>query len=146
MQVITTEIEIAASPEQVWDVLSDVESWGDWSPIIKEVSGRPEEGSKLQVTMSGKDESKSGPKYAPTILKFSRPKKIHWRAHMMASFLFTNDKILELEEVDNGTKLIHKETFKGLMAKMMCKQMEVGVPPMLATMNMALKEKVESNK
>jgi hypothetical protein len=36
----------------------------------------------------------------------------------MAKFLFTNDKVFELQETATGTKLIHKELFGGLMVKL----------------------------
>ena len=58
---------------------------------------------------------------------------------MIASFMFSNEKIIELEATDSGTKLLHKETFQGIMAAMMRSQMENGVAPMLNSMNEALK-------
>jgi hypothetical protein len=58
---------------------------------------------------------------------------------MMAGFIFTNYKIFELVKTSTGTKLIHTESFKGLLAPIFCGQMEEGVPPMLKSMNDALK-------
>jgi carbon monoxide dehydrogenase subunit G len=34
----TTSIEIAATPARVWDVLSDVERWHDWTPSIERIT------------------------------------------------------------------------------------------------------------
>ncbi len=62
---------------------------------------------------------------------------------MVAGFIFTNDKIIELKETSTGTHMIHKETFKGLLAPIFYNQMEKGVPLMLNAMNQVLKEKVE---
>jgi len=62
---------------------------------------------------------------------------------MMVGFLFTNDKIFELEETATGTRLVHKELFSGMLSPLFCEQMEKGVPPMLNAMNKALKELVE---
>jgi len=62
---------------------------------------------------------------------------------MLAGFIFTNYKVFELEETTSGTLLTHKEMFKGLLAPIFCGQMEKGVPPMLNSMNKALKDLVE---
>ena len=101
-------------------------------------------GSTLTITMIGKEAGKDGPQYSPRIIQMDEPRYFHWRAHMMAGFIFTNDKIIELQKTDTGTKVTHKETFKGLMAVMMKGQMDKGVPPMLTRMNDALKELAES--
>lgn len=143
MQTITTEIDILAPPEKVWAILTDIGQWQEWSPTINASQGEASVGSTLAITMMSKEEGKDGPKYSPKIIQLDEPTYFHWRAHMMAGFVFTNDKIIELEKTENGTRLIHKETFKGLMAALMKGQMSKGVPPMLDTMNEALKQQAE---
>ncbi len=143
MQTVSTEIDIQASPEKVWSILTDIDKWHKWSPTINASSGDAAVGSTVTITMMSKEAGKDGPKYNPTFLRLDEPNTFHWRAHMMAGFIFTNDKIIELEKTDTGTKLTHKETFKGLMAAMMKGQMDKGVPPMLNMMNEALKELAE---
>jgi hypothetical protein len=147
MREITTEIEIAAPPAKVWSILSKIDEWKEWSPVIVDGSGDASLGSKLSITMCGKDgkEGKPGPTYEPVITVLEAPKKLHWRATMMAGFVFTNGKVLVLEDTATGTRLIHKETFSGLMVPMMWGQMESGVPPMLNAMNEALKSKAEQS-
>ena len=143
MQTITTEIEILATPEKVWSIITDIDKWHEWSPTINASQGEAAVGSTVTITMMSKEAGKDGPKYSPEILKMDEPKYLHWRAYMMAGFIFTNDKIIELEKTETGTKVTHKETFKGLMAALMKGQMEKGVPPMLNAMNEALKKKAE---
>ena len=143
MQEIKTEIEISAPPLKVWSIITDINRWQEWSPIINASSGVAEKGEKINITMCGKKEGQDGPKYNPTIIEIKKPNYFHWRAHMLASFIFTNDKIFEIEAIDGGTRLTHTETFKGVLAPIFCKQMEKGVPPMLNSMNKALKEQVE---
>ena len=143
-QEIRTEIEIAAPPEKVWAVLSDVAKWQEWSPIINKSVGSAELGNTLEITMLGKEEGQDGPVYSPEVIKFEAPKIFQWRAHMMAGFIMTNDKVFELEKTGSGTKLIHKELFSGMLAPIFCGKMEEGVPPMLNAMNKALKKLVEN--
>ena len=142
-QEITTKIEISAPPSKVWNIITDINHWHEWSPIINASQGDSSIGSKLSITMMGKEEGKDGPKYNPEIIELDKPKHFRWRAHMMAGFIFTNDKIFELKETKTGTLLTHTETFKGLLAPIFCGQMEKGVPPMLNSMNKALKEQAE---
>jgi len=140
MQEITTEIDISAPPSKVWSIITDINNWQEWSPIINESHGTATVGSTLSITMMGKEKGKDGPKYNPTITELEEPKYFRWRAHMLAGFIFTNDKIFELEETNSGTRLTHKEMFSGLLAPVICGHMEKGVPPMLNSMNKALKD------
>jgi len=143
LQVITTEIEISAPPSKVWSILTDINNWQEWSPIIKGSHGTASVGSELTITMIGKEQGKDGPKYNPIITEIDEPNYLRWRAHMLTGLIFTNYKVLELEESNSGTRLTHKEMFKGLLAPIVCGQMEKGVPPMLNSMNQALKDLAE---
>jgi hypothetical protein len=142
MKEIKTEIEIKAPIEQVWKTLVDFNNWKNWNPIVSDVSGSSSLGSKLSVIMRGKN-GKATQKYQPVISNFESPKSFRWRAKMGAEFLFTNDKVLELEKTNSGTRVIHKELFSGLMVNMFWKKMETFVPGMLDSMNAALKKQVE---
>lgn len=143
LQEIKTEIDIAAPPSKVWAIIADINQWQAWSPIIKESQGTAALGSKLSITMVGKEKGEDGPTYHPVVTELDEPKALRWRAHMLAGFVFTNYKVIELEQTASGTRLIHKEMFKGMLAPIFCGQMEEGVPPMLNAMNQALKELAE---
>ncbi len=143
MQEIQTEIEISAPPSKVWKIITDINNWQEWSPTINASHGVASVGSELNITMMSKEEGKDGPNYSPTIIKLTEPDYFHWRAHMLAGFLFTNDKIFKLEETSSGTRLTHTETFKGLLTPLFRGQMEKGVSPMLNAMNKALKDLAE---
>ncbi len=142
MREIRTEIDIAAPPERVWQILTDFDHWKEWNPIVIQASGAASLGSELSITMQGKD-GQDGPKYMPTITIFEEPKSFRWRAKMLAEFIMRNDKTFDLKETDKGTRLIHKELFSGMMVPLMWSKFEEGVPPMLRAMNEALKNKAE---
>lgn len=148
MREIRTEIEIAAPPAKVWNILTEVDKWQDWNPVIRDANGKATLGSKLSITMCGKEgkAGKAGPKYEPVVTVFEEPRRFQWTATMMAGFVFTNGKILELEQNASGTRLIHKETFSGMMVPLIWGQMKSSVPEMLNSMNEALKIKIETQK
>lgn len=130
LQEIKTDIEIAASSTKVWSILTDIDNWQEWSPIIKESHGTASVGSELTIAMIGKEDGEDGPIYNPIITELDGPNHLRWRAHMLAGFIFTNYKVIELKETNSGTRLTHKQMFKGLLASIFCGQMEKGVPPM----------------
>ena len=144
MQEIQTKIEIAAPATSVWAILTDFNNWKEWNPIVNQVSGTASLGSELSVLMRAKD-SNEGPKYKPVITIFEAPRSFRWRAKMGFEFLFTNDKVFELKETASGTKLIHKELFSGILVPLFYSKLEKGVPPMLQSMNEALKKAAEKN-
>ncbi len=145
MNTVETQIEISATPEKVWSVLMDIPKWNDWNPTMNKISGSPSLGSKLDIIMVSKEGKgrKDGPKYSPVVKEVDAPRYFRWKANMVADLVFTNEKIFILEESGSGTKLTHKETFKGLMVPMMKGHLETGVKPMLESMNKALKKVVE---
>src|SRR5207248_1354328 len=110
LREIRSEIGISAPTKSVWKILTDFNRWKDWNPIVNDASGIAALGSELSVTMRGK-EGKQGPKFSPIVMDFEAQKSFRWRGKMMFEFLFTNDKILELEETSSGTRLVHKERF-----------------------------------
>jgi hypothetical protein len=75
----------------------------------------------------------------PVVTKYEEPKLFRWCSKMMSEFLFTNDKVFELEEIDSGTRLIHIEAFSGILVPMFWGKLNEHVPSMLRSMNEALK-------
>jgi len=51
MKEIRTEIEIAASEEDIWRTLINTADFPDWNPFIRRVSGVPHRGARLSVTL-----------------------------------------------------------------------------------------------
>ena len=117
MREFRTEIEIAAPLTKIWSILTDLDNWKEWNPIVNQASGVASLGSKLSITMRGKD-GKDANKYMPIVTNIEEPKSFRWRAKMMAGFLFTNDKVFELEEIVSGTRLVHIEAFSGILVPM----------------------------
>lgn len=142
MQEVKTEIEIAAPAATVWNILTDINRWSEWNPIVNRASGDAILGATLDISMCGKD-GKDGPNYTPRIISLEEAKSFHWQAKIVAGFIFTNDKIIELEDIESGTRLVHKELFEGILAPLFCRNIEEGVMPMLNTMNEALKNLAE---
>jgi uncharacterized protein YndB with AHSA1/START domain len=49
---ISTTLDIDATPQAVWDVLTDFAAYGEWNPFIDRAEGTPEVGAKLLVHLA----------------------------------------------------------------------------------------------
>lgn len=140
---IKTEIEIKASPQKVWDILIDINRWNEWNPTVNKVDGNIKIGNKINIVMRDED-GKDGAKYTPIITQNNEPLLLEWHANMISDFFFSNDRIFELRKSNNGTFLINKEIFKGLLVPLFWNKFNDYVPSILKKMNIALKEEVEN--
>jgi uncharacterized protein YndB with AHSA1/START domain len=51
-------VEIAASINRVWDLMTDIHSWPDWHPLLEAVSGELTAGSRIVSRLrSGQEQS-----------------------------------------------------------------------------------------
>ena len=64
-------------------------------------------------------------------------------AIMMAKFMFSADRIIELQANEKGTRFSQKEIYTGLMVSLFWKKLSTDATKMLNSMNKALKDEVE---
>lgn len=105
------DIQIAASPEVVWDVLTDFDRWPEWNPEVKSMSyeGPLEPGSVFRW--------KAGPgTIVSTLEEIDRPRYVRWRGRTM-----TIGAIHEwrLDERSGGTRVETAESFSGVLARLL---------------------------
>ncbi len=106
----TAEIDIAAAPEVVWDVLTRFEDWPNWNPDVKTMSfdGPLAPGTEFRW--------KAGPgTIVSTLDRIEPPRYIAWRGRTL-----TIDAYHEwwLEPRERGTHVKTEESFSGLLARL----------------------------
>jgi uncharacterized protein YndB with AHSA1/START domain len=107
----TAEVDIAAPPQTVWDVLTRFENWPNWNSDVKSMSfeGPLAPGSMFRW--------KAGPgTILSTLDRVEPPRYISWQGKTL-----TIDAYHEwwLEPRDGGTHVRTEETFSGLLAKIL---------------------------
>jgi uncharacterized protein YndB with AHSA1/START domain len=106
----TSETEVAAARELVWDVLSAITHWPSWNPDVKSVSmhGALSEGSEFRW--------KAGPGTITSMLeRVEPPQRIAWSGK---TFGLAAMHIYVLE-ARNGTTLVRtEESYDGLVARL----------------------------
>ncbi|WP_185154218.1 SRPBCC domain-containing protein [Fulvivirga sp. M361] len=143
MREIKTEIQISSDPDKVWGILTDLPGWANWNPIVNKIEGDLEVGAILSITMSDA-KGNDGKSYRSVITAMDEEKRFTFIGTMMAKFIFSVERIIELENSQKGTLFTQREIYTGLMASIFWKKLNEYALPMLNSMNKALKDKAES--
>lgn len=142
MMHIETKIRIYAPSEKVWEILTDFESYPEWNPFIRVISGEIREGGRLEVKITPPDEKEMS--FSPIVFRAIPGRELRWIGKFLIKGLFDGQHYFRLEEVDsNSTVLVHGEYFTGLLVGMMSsmlKQTKTG----FEQMNQALKRRCEA--
>jgi hypothetical protein len=112
---IHTEVEIAAPPEAVWAVLSAIDAWSDWNPVIGGVKleGPLREGTRGRLTLVLPPPA--GRRTIPVRLVTVRPQReLAWKGGVPG--VMEGRHGFRLEPTATGTRLVHTEVFSGVLA------------------------------
>ena len=89
MKELHTEIEIDASPEDVWRVLTDFDKYPEWNSFIKSASGEITVGEKLQVYIE--PPNKKGMTFRPTVKRVVQIKNfVGWVVYYFLEYLMVS--------------------------------------------------------
>ncbi|MEZ5059144.1 MAG: SRPBCC domain-containing protein [Saprospiraceae bacterium] len=134
---IRTEIQINATPEKVWNVLTDFSAYPEWNPFVKKLEGEVEVGKVIKVALPGMN-------FKPLVLKFETNKELRWLGHLFFKGLFDGEHSFTLiDNQDGTTTFIHAENFAGILVPVFKKMLLNDTKPGFEKMNEALKERVE---
>lgn len=109
--VAATEIDVAASPEAVWDVLTDIESWPRWNPDVKSMSlqGGLAQGAVFRW--------RAGPgTITSTIQHVEPPKVIAWTGTTLG---IKANHVYRLEPRGEATLVHTEESYEGVVARLL---------------------------
>ena len=142
MKEVRTEIEISASPERVWKILTAFDKYEQWNPFIHKIIGQPNEGSRIEIhieTSSGKKR-----KYAPTLTRVDEGRELRWRGKSSLPGFLNGEHIFTIEELQSQrVRFVQSEVFDGLLTSLFGKSLDTDVRLGLEEMNRALKERAE---
>jgi len=139
---IRDEIEILASPEDVWKALTDFDAFRDWNPFIRPVVGEAVEGVRLRVQM--RPPGGRAVAFRPTVTKVVPNRELRWKGRLWISGLFDGEHIFEIEpQGAERVRFVQREAFSGLLVPFMAKSIDQALSG-FEEMNMALKERVEA--
>jgi hypothetical protein len=142
MREIRTAIDIDATPERVWAVLTDFDDYDAWNPFAR-ITGQPNVGARPHVRLmppNGRETS-----FRPRVTAADPSREFRWRGHLFVPGLFDGDHRFELEPLDGGTRtrFVHSEAFTGALAGLLLRFVGDDTEAGFVAMNEALKRRAE---
>lgn len=144
MKEIYTEIEIQASVDKVWSILTDFKSYPMWNPFIRKADGNIKLGDKLKIILQPSGSGKMS--FSPTVTKLEFKRELRWLGHLLIPGLFDGEHIFIIEQIKpNRVKFIQREIFKGILVPLFASKLDLGTKNGFIEMNIALKKQAEQS-
>ncbi len=144
MRTIYTEIEIAASPQCVWDVLADFAGYGSWNPSIERLEGGQSPGDRL--LLHARMPRLGRVKLQARLRRFEPRCELSWHGELISPPVFAGEHSFNLEPLSGGrTRLVQKEEFRGLLAPLFVMAFASGLAAFYSEANRGLKALVEES-
>ena len=115
MRTIAAEVEIEAPESLIWDVLSDLESYGDWNPFLTSASGSIEEGARIELFI--KPPRARGTYINPRVVLVEEGRGFSWRNNMLFPGLFDTEHYFIIDPIDDTRcRFVQGEEVSGLLS------------------------------
>jgi hypothetical protein len=137
-----SETAIQASPQRVWEVLTDFAAYPEWNSFIPRINGSLETGSRLDVQLQ--PPGGRGMRMRPTVLSAAPSQELRWLGHLGIPGLFDGEHRFRIEPLGTDrVRFVQEERFTGLLAPLVIRFIEGGTRQGFEVMNQALKERAE---
>lgn len=141
MKELHTEIEINATPETVWHILMDFDSYPEWNPFILRLSGTAAIGETLQARL--RPEGGKPVTVRPKVTELEPFRSFEWLGRLGVKGLFDGRHRFRIEPTSGGTRLVQNEEFTGFLVPLLSRSLNRGTRRGFVAMNEALKERAE---
>jgi hypothetical protein len=143
MKELYSEIEIAATAERVWRVLTDFPSYPQWNPFIRRIRGEPKTGERLEVRLE--PPGARGMTFRPKLLNAEANHELRWLGHLFVPGLFDGEHSLTIEPLgESCVRFVQSEEFRGLLVPLLARSLDDNTQRGFEEMNHALKERAET--
>jgi hypothetical protein len=142
MKELNNELEIHASAEQVWGILTDFASFPEWNPFIHRLSGQAQAGNRLDMRIqpSGARSVTS----RPTVLKAEPNSELRWREQFIVPGMLDVEHVFIIEPLGtNHVRFTQREISTGLLVSLRPQRHNTDVRRGFREMNKALKLRAE---
>jgi hypothetical protein len=107
----SSEARISATPESVWNILTDLPTWTSWNTTITRTEGTIEAGAKVKVAVT----ANPGRSFPVTVTILTAPSLMVWTGGMPLG-MFVGTRTFTLGREAGTTLFRMEEIYTGLLA------------------------------
>ncbi len=142
MKKLRTEIQINATPDTVWEILTDFDAYPDWNQFVISIEGKAVEGTRLEARI--KPPGNRATTFKPTVTKVTDGRYFEWLGHLGVKGIFDGRHQFEIVPNGDGAKFIQSEEFTGVLAPLIWRMINGSTKAGFELMNEAIKERAET--
>lgn len=139
---LRTQIDIQATPERVWQVMTDFDAYPQWNPFMTQASGVARQGERLTIRMQ--PDGGRAVTFRPTVREAVPGRRLRWLGRLLAPGIFDGEHTFTLEALPGGgVHLTQQEDFRGVLVPLLARSLDRRTLPAFERMNQALKQRAE---
>lgn len=114
---ISASVEIEATAETVWAVLTELASYEQWNPFIRRARGSTEVGGTVHVHVRS---SFGIPlRFAAKVERAEPGRELHWRGQVAVPWLAAGEHTFTIEPLGGGkVRFSQRERFSGIVPRL----------------------------
>lgn len=137
-----SQVEIAASADRVWTILTNFGAYPDWNPFIRQIRGTPEPGARLEVRIQ--PSGTRGMTFRPVVLTAERPTELRWLGRLLLPGIFDGEHAFRIGPLPGvGVLFEQSERFSGVLVPVLRSGLDRDTKRGFEAMNAALKARAE---
>jgi hypothetical protein len=139
---LRTQVDVDATPERVWQVLTDFAAYPQWNPFIVRAEGDARRGERLTLRMQ--PVGGRAITFRPTVLEAAPGRRLRWLGRLLVNGIFDGEHRFTIEPLGEGrARLVQQEDFRGLLVPLMARSLDRRTLPAFELLNQALKRRAE---
>ncbi len=133
---LQASVRIAATPQRVWAVLTDLAAYRGWNPFITSSSGKVRVGATLTNRMH---DATGDTTFTPTVLVVEPGRELRWIGRVGPGGIFDGEHTFTIQQIRPGLVLFtQREDFTGVAVPFYEQRLHDDTLPQFRAMNAAL--------
>jgi hypothetical protein len=145
---LTTSVEIQATPEEVWAVLTDFSAYPQWNPFITSAEVTSPGGLEPGATLRNNLHDASGDTvFIPEVLVADPGQELRWLGKVGPGWIVDGEHAFQIERIGpDRVRLTQSEDFTGVLVPFIQGQLHNQTLPQFEAMNQALAQQVAATR